>query len=391
MFDAFDTFGTFDDLDVQALSRRPGVKWSRAGRDVLPAWVAEMDFAPAPAVREALLRCVADDLGYPFWVQRPEENPLRAAFAEWMRKRYDCMLDPAYVREFTHVNHALQAILQVATRPGDTVALHTPAYPPFLQTLQNMGRRLLAVPYTRDGDSWSFDAERLADDVRRTGCRVLLLVNPHNPTGRALRSEELRDLADLALREDMLVISDEIHADLVHDPHRHIPTASLGPEVAARTVTLTSASKAFNIPGVRCAVAHIGPAEVREALLTPSQLYGEPGNLGVAATVAAWRDDGAWLSRLRTVLARNSVQVREELPAGVRYVVPDATFLAWLDCRDLDLGTDPCSFFLEKARVMLNDGREFGAEGEGFVRLNFGTSTQLLAEILRRMRTAVGG
>lgn len=384
-------FDMFDDLDVHALSRRPGAKWSRAGQDVLPAWIAETDFATAPAVREALLRCVADDLGYPSWVQRPEENPLRAAFAEWMRKRYDCVFDPAYVREFTHINQALQAVLRVTTRPGDAVALHTPAYPPFLETLQNMGRRLLAVPYTRDADGWSFDPERLAEEVRRTGCRVMLLVNPHNPTGRALRPEELRGLADLALREDLLVISDEIHGDLVHDPHRHIPLASLGPEVAARTVTLTSASKAFNIPGVRCAVAHIGPAEVREALLSPFQLHGEPSNLGVAATVAAWRDDGAWLSQLRTVLARNAVQIREGLPPGVRYAVPDATFLAWLDCRDLDLGTDPYSFFLEKARVMLNDGRGFGPGGEGFVRLNFGTSAPLLAEILRRMREAVGG
>ncbi len=380
----------FDDLDLHALSRRPGVKWSRPAEDVLPAWIAEMDFAPAPVVREALLRCVEDDLGYPAWDQRPDENPIRAAFAERMRERYDCVLDPAHVREFTDINQALQAVLRVATRPGDAVALHTPAYPPFLQTLQDMGRRLLAVPYTPDGAGWSFDHDRLADEVRLTGCRVLLVVNPHNPTGRALRLEELGALAELALREDMLVISDEIHADLVHDPHRHIPFASLGAEVAARTVTLTSASKAFNVPGLRCAVAHIGSAAVREALRSPSHVHGESNTFGVAATVAAWRDGGDWLAQLRPVLARNADQVREELPPGVRYLVPEATFLAWLDCRELALDTDPCSFFLEKARVMLNDGRDFGPGGEGFVRLNFGTSPSLLTEILRRMREAVG-
>ncbi|MEV5949406.1 aminotransferase class I/II-fold pyridoxal phosphate-dependent enzyme [Streptomyces sp. NPDC051993] len=380
----------FEDIELSSLTSRPGVKWSRAEPGVLPAWIAEMDFAPAPAVREALIRCAREDLGYPSWDGRPEEIPLRAAFAERMRERYGWVLDAGHVREFTDINQALQAVLRVATRPGDGVAVHTPAYPPFLATVTDMERRLHPVPYVRADGGWVFDADRLDGELADGGCRVLLLVNPHNPTGRVLPRQELETIAELAERHDLLVISDEIHSDLVHGPNRHIPFASLSPEVAARTVTLTSATKAFNVPGVRCAVAHVGAADVRAALSSPTHLYGEPNTFGVAATLAAWRDGDSWLAELRPVLERNAALVAEELPQGIGYAVPEATFLAWLDCRALDLGTDPYTFFLEKARVLLNDGRAFGPGGEGFVRLNFGTSPALLREILGRMREAVG-
>ncbi|GAA2229358.1 MalY/PatB family protein [Streptomyces nogalater] len=379
----------FDDLDVRALSRRPGAKWSRAQPGVLPAWIAEMDFPPAPAVREALLRCVEDDLGYPSWDGRAEENPLRTAFAERMRARHGWQPDPAHVREFTDINQGLQAVLNVATRPGDGVVVHTPTYPPFLETIASMGRRTHAVPYTPDGDGWTFDADRLDRELREGTSRVLLLVNPHNPTGRVLDPEELRALARLALRHDLLVVADEVHADLVHEPHRHIPFASLGDEVAARTVTLTSATKTFNVPGVRCAVAHVGAAGVREALARPTHLYGEPNTFGVAATLAAWEQGEAWLAELRQVLARNAALVRGGLPAGVGYRMPQATFLAWLDCREPGLEPDPFTFFRDKARVLLNDGRAFGPGGEGFVRLNFATSRSILEDILRRIRESL--
>ncbi|MEV4336752.1 aminotransferase class I/II-fold pyridoxal phosphate-dependent enzyme [Streptomyces sp. NPDC049590] len=376
----------FDDLDVRALSRRPGAKWSRAEPDVLPAWIAEMDFPPAPAVREALLRCVDSDLGYPSWDGRAAENPLRTAFAERMRTRHGWRLDSAHVREFTDINQGLQAVLNAATRPGDGVVVHTPAYPPFLETIASMGRRLHPVPCAPDGAGWTFDTDRLDRELREGTSRVLLLVNPHNPTGRVLRREELRTLAELALRHDLLVVADEIHADLVHDPHRHLPFASLGDEVAARTVTLTSATKAFNVPGVRCAVAHVGAAGVREALARPTHLYGEPNTFGVAATLAAWEHGDDWLARLRQVLARNAALVRDGLPAGVGYRMPEATFLAWLDFREREPHPDPHTFLRDKARVLLNDGRAFGPGGEGFVRLNFATSRDILEDILHRMR-----
>lgn len=379
----------FDDLDVAELRQRPGVKWSKAGPDVIPAWVADMDFPPPPPVRDALVRGLGD-LGYPGWDDHPEDNPLRAVFAEQMRRRYDVVIDPAHVREFTELIQALQAILHVATRPGDAVAMHTPNYPPFLQTLAGMDRRLVPIPMVANGDGWGFDAGRLAGDVARHGCRALILVNPHNPTGRVFRREELAAIAELAVRHDLLVIADEIHAELAYDPHRHIPFASLGPEAADRTVTITSAGKAFNIAGLRCSVAHVGDRRVRKALeAQPPLLFGEVSSLSVLATLAAWREGEDWLAAVRAVLDRNRRLVAAALPPGVHHHLPEAGYLAWLDCRDLGLGPDPAEFFLDEARLMLSHGPSFGPGGAGFTRLNFATSGPILKEILRRFGDAV--
>jgi len=375
----------FDDLDPDELRRRPGVKWSQAAPDVIPAWIADMDFPPPPPVRAALVEALAD-LGYPSWDDHPEHNPLRAAYAERMERRYGLTVDPAHVREFTELIQALQVILHVATGPADAVAIHTPTYPPFVQSL---GRRLVPIPMVDGEDGWSFDADRLEEDVVRHGCRALVLVNPHNPTGRVFRRTELAAIADVAVRHDLLVIADEIHAELAYEPHRHVPFASLGPEAAARTVTLTSATKAFNLAGLRCSIAHIGDRRVREALRAqPPLLFGEVGSLGVLATLAAWRDGDAWLEEARATLARNRALGAEGLPPGIRHHRPEAGYLAWLDCRALGIGPDPAAFFLDRARVLLSSGPDFGPGGEGFARLNFATSGPLLEEILRRLRDA---
>ncbi|MFG3441113.1 MalY/PatB family protein [Nonomuraea sp. NPDC047897] len=380
----------FDDLDLEVLRRRPGVKWAEAGPGVLPAWIADMDFPVPPPVREALTRAVEVDLGYPAWDDQPWANPLNEAFAERMKRLHDWSPDPSHVHHFTELIQALQVLLHLTTRPGDAVAMHTPAYPPFIKTLTDMDRRLVPIPMVDDDHGWRFDADRLAEDVARHGCRAIILVNPHNPTGRAFSRDELARIAEIADRHDLLVISDEIHSDLVHDPHRHIPFAALGPEAAARTVTLTSASKAFNLAGLRCSVAHVGDARVRRALAAqPPLLFGEVNSLGVLATLAAWKDGDDYLAEVRATLARNRERVAASLPTGVRHHLPDATYLAWLDCRGLGLGTDPAAFFLEQAGVMLSGGPGFGPGADGFTRLNFATSEPILAEILRRMRDAV--
>jgi cysteine-S-conjugate beta-lyase len=228
----------------------------------------------------------------------------------------------------------------------------------------------------------------MAEDVARHGCRVLLLVNPHNPTGRVFDRAELTAIAEVAERHDLVVISDEIHADLAYEPHRHVPFASLGPEAAARTVTITSATKAFNLAGLRCSVAHVGDHRVREALAAqPPLLFGEVSSLGVLATLAAWREGDDWLTEARATLERNRALVAAGLPPGVRHHPPEAGYLAWLDCPDL--GPDPAEFFLTEARVLLSPGPDFGPGGEGFARLNFATSGPLLEEILRRLNDAV--
>jgi cysteine-S-conjugate beta-lyase len=380
----------FDDLDVADLRSNPGLKWAEVPPGVLPAWIADMDFPPAPQIRAALLSGIDAGLTYPTWDDRPDLNPLAEAFAERMRHRYGFAPDPSYVREFSELIQALQTMLQVATRPGDAVAIHTPTYPPFLQTLTDMDRRLVPIPLTDNGDGWRHDTDRLAEDVVKHNCRALILVNPHNPTGRVFHRDELVEIAEIAVRHDLLVISDEIHADLTHEPHRHIPFASLGPEVADRTVTLTSATKAFNLAGLRCSVAHVGDRRVRKALeAQPPFIFGQVSTLAVRATLAAWQDGDDWLATLRTVLDRNRRRVAEALPAGVGYRLPEATYLAWLDFRELGLGSAPRPFLLDNAKVLLSNGPDFGPGGEGFVRLNFATSGSLLEEILHRIKVAV--
>jgi len=349
-----------------------------------------MDFAAPAPVREALTRLVTgDDLGYPEWLHNG--TPLRAEFAARMRTRHGWDPDPAYVREFTDIIQALQATLYVTTRPGDAVAMHVPMYPPFLNTPAQMGRTLVPIPLTRGDDGWTFDADAFARDVAERNVRVLVLVNPHNPTGRAFTRAELDALAGIAHRHDLLVISDEIHADLTYEPHRHIPFASLSADAAERTVTLTSATKAFNIAGVRCALAHVGAAWVRDGFdRLPPMLLGDVGQPGVVATLAAWRDGDAWLAGVRERLDANRALLTAALePAGVRVDPPQATYLAWLDFRGLPIEGDPAAYVLDKAKVKLSPGPDFGPGGDGFARLNFATSAAVLTEICDRIAGAL--
>jgi cystathionine beta-lyase len=257
-----------------------------------------------------------------------------------------------------------------------------------------MDRPILPISAVRTGAGWAFDHERLAGDLEAAGgaCRTLLLCNPQNPTGHVFSRGELEDLAALAQEHDLLIISDEIHADLVYEPARHIPIASLGADVAARTLTLTSATKAFNVAGVRCAVAHVGPPALRETWdAQPDHLFGIVSRLGVEATRAAWEDGDEWLSSVVAVLDRNRHLLADLLAArlpAVGYVRPAATYLAWLDFRPLGL-RDPPETVLRDGGVVLYPGPDFGPSGEGFARCNFATSAAVLEAIVDRMATAI--
>jgi cystathionine beta-lyase len=223
--------------------------------------------------------------------------------------------------------------------------------------------------------------------------RVLLLCNPHNPTGRVFRRDELDAIARIAVEHDLLVVSDEIHADLVYRGARHIPFASLSPEAEARTITLTAGSKAFNIAGLRCGLAIFGSDALRRRFLGfERHLRGGLGSLGILALEAAYQHGGPWLATVLAYLASNrdfvAEFVRAELP-GVRHFAPEGTYLAWLDCRTLALAPSPHRFFLERAKVGLSDGPAFGSPGRGFVRLNFATSRPLLTRALEQMAKAL--
>jgi cystathionine beta-lyase len=381
----------FDDLDLDRLSRRAGVKWARAtAAGALPAWVADMDFPVAPPVRDALTEVAAEgDLGYPNW---PDGTPLRAEFAHRMHTRYGWRLDASAVREQTDLIQALQLVLRLSAVPGDAVAIQTPNYPPFLATLRTMGLRTVELPFRDTSTGWVWDLDEVERILRRTRPTVLVLVNPHNPTGRVHTRPELERLAALADDLDLYVVSDEIHAELTYAPHRHIPFASVSPQAAARTVTIASAGKAFNVAGLRCAVAHYGSDELRARRdAEPPDLYGVVSVPAVAATLAAWRHGGQWQDTLMRVLDRNRRRVHavlaERVPAA-RHHQPEATYLSWIDVSGIRID-DPVGTILRTGRVMVDGGAPFGRGGERFIRVNFATSARILDEILDRISTTL--
>lgn len=383
------------ELSIDQLRARRGVKWLRYPADVLPAWVADMDFTVPDAVQEAIQEIVTrQEYGYGNgYGLRDGANSLAEAYSAYMKTQFGWEPDPAGVLPVSELIQAMFAAIYAFSESGDGVAVQTPIYPPFLMAIEQTGRRLVENRLRDDGTRYVVDVEdlkRVVDD--RT--RLLMIPNPHNPTGRVFERGELQALAALAVERDLIVVSDEIHADLVYAGRQHIPFASLGPDVAGRTITLTSATKGFNIPGLRCALMHFGTQALKERFHTvfPERLMGQVNVVGIDATVAAWRHGQPWLKQVMRRLEANRDRLTRflasEMP-DVHYYAPEATYLAWLDCRKLSLPKPPCEFFLERAKVGLNDGVMFGEAGTGCVRLNFGTSAEILEQILTRLAESV--
>lgn len=384
-------FVVLDGLDERSLRFRPGMKWSTPPPDVLPAWVADMDFPVADPVLTSLRQFLdVGDFGYPNWPGGA--SPLREAFAYRMKERYGWCPDPAEVREFTDITHATRTVLELSTTRGDAVAMHTPAYKPFVDTIERLGLRLVPLPMIDTADGWAFDPDDCARRVAESGCRVLILVNPHNPTGRVFTRAELTHVAEWAERHGLLVISDDLHADLTYAPHQHVPFASLDAALEARTVTMYGASKSFSLAGLRCAVAHIGSSTLRRAL-ADGPLPPSINVLGMRATLAAWTEGSDWLRDVVGYLDGNrrlvATTLAERLPV-VRHHVPEATYLSWLDCRALGVGADPAAHFRHRARIELSPGHQYNPGGDGFVRLNFATPAPVLSDILDRLVASVG-
>lgn len=381
--------GSFD-VPIDWLRSKKAVKWHRPGGEVVPAWVADMDYPVAPQIRAAILATLdRGDLGYPDWPIHPLAEP----FSSRMRARYNWASNPEHIRGVTDLIQALQIVISLATQPGDGIVAHTPNYPPFLATIASMGRTLIPAPLRPEGPaSWAWDHDQLAADLTRARAKLLLLVNPHNPTGRVFTRTELHRIAELSERHDLIVVSDEIHAELTHRPHQHIPFASLSPQTANRTVTVTSATKAFNIAGLRTAVAHIGPTQLRRAWdAQPPDLYGATNVLGVEATLAAWAHGHDWLTALSTHLLNQREHLAAHLTgiAAVTMRPPEAGYLAWLDCTRADLPEDPATWFRHHAGIELSPGPDFGPGNRHYARLNFATTTTLLTDITDRINRSL--
>ena len=381
----------FNAISLEALRRRRGTKWTRYPPDVLPAWVADMDFDMAEPIRAGLAGIMeANDLGY---APKLPASGLPEAFAAFAARRFPGWeVAPERMVAIADIVQGIHLAIEAFTRPGDGVCTLTPVYPPFLQAVAETGRRLDHSTMVRGRGRYEidFDALRAAIDDRT---RLLLLCTPHNPLGRVFERDELEALAELAIERDLVVVADEIHADIVYPGFRHIPFASLGPEAEARTVTMTSATKSFNIAGLRCAVVLFGSDRLAERFNAwPERIRGAVSSFGMEATRIAWTECDEWLEALLAHLEGNRdflhAFVAERLP-GMRMEPPAATYLGWLDCREFGLEPDPYRWFLDRARVGFNDGRDFGDGGEGHVRINFATSRAILAQVLERMEEAL--
>jgi cystathionine beta-lyase len=382
------TNSEFDQLSLSELRQRRSYKWQAFPPDVLPAFVAEMDFMLARPIESALATAVTmGDTGYAW--QIPE---LGEALSGFVRDRFAWEIDPADVALLPDVMSGVTEMLRVALKPGDGVVINTPIYPPFFRHVLEAGCQVVEAPLEEGFGGYQLDLDAV-ERAFKSGARGYLLCNPHNPTGRVFARAELEVVAALAARYGVKVIADEIHAPLVLAGARHTSFLSLGDTAAEVGVVLISASKAWNIPGLKCAQLVVASDSMRSMVQRlPEGLASRAGNLGVIATIAAYRDSGPWLDELLEVLDRNRHLLRdllaEHLPP-VRMGPPQGGYLAWLDCRALRLGEEPVDFFLRRGRLALGPGPKFGAPGVGHVRITMATTEAILREIVVRMRAAI--
>ena len=385
----------YDFDQIRARRNTANLKWDTYAEDVLPMWVADMDFvSPAPVVEALRQRVEHEIFGYPVGIhgETNELTEFRRLLVDRLMERYhwqvqpdDLVFVPGVVTGFNKACYAFAA-------PGAGVLVQPPVYPPILEAAENakMIRQDAELSRAPDG-SYAIDWDVFASAIT-TDTRVFLLSNPHNPVGRVFRQDELERMAEICLARGVVICSDEIHSDLVYQDYRHVPIASIDPEIAQNTITLIAPSKTFNLAGLQCSVAIAQNPQLRKKFQDAGKgLVSWVNVMGLAAGQAAYRDGQEWLDQLLIYLEANRDYlydfVRRELN-GITMAKPEGMYLAWLDCREAGLD-NPSDFFLKRARVALNDGATFGRGGKGFVRLNFGCPRRLLEEGLRRMHYAL--
>lgn len=365
------------------------VKWDAYPEDVLPLWIADMDFvSPQPVIQALEERIRHGIFGYP-----GDQPSLNEAFTAWVKNRHGWEIHPDWLVLIPGVVTGFNVAAHTFANAGGSMLVQTPVYPPFLSVPENTALKLQDVELVRRRDgSYTIDM-RAFEAAITPQTRMFLLCNPHNPVGRVFTKTELEQMAEICLRHNVSICSDEIHGDLLFSGHPHISIASLDPEIASRTITLMAPSKTFNIAGLECSMAIIPDPELRQRFLDACKgLVPCVNLLGQTAALAAYLGGEEWLDQTLSYLQANRDflvrYVNEQLP-GIEMGCPEGTFLGWLDCRKASLPQGPYQYFLEHARVALNDGAAYGRGGEGFVRLNFGCPRATLVEALERMKNAL--
>ena len=373
---------------IDELRARTSEKWTAYPADVLPLFVAEMDYPIAPAVAKAMIdRITASDTGY---VGGPGALP--AEFAGFAERRWGWTIDTDLVRTTTDVSVAIVETLRQLIRPGDGVIITPPVYPPFFDLVPEAGGTVVEVPLADDGETWRLDLDGI-EAAFASGARAILLCNPHNPLGLVHSRDSLAALAELAQRFDAVVVSDEIHAPLTHPDTAFTPFLSVSDAAREHGMCVTSASKAFNLAGVKCALMVAASERMRTALDTmPLEVGFRTSLLGLHASIASFDESAdGWLDGTIAAI-RSNLELLESLVTvylpGVRFRMPHAGYLVWLDLRALGWGDDPSARALESARVALNPGPSFGEQGKGFARINVACSPEVLSEAILRIASA---
>ena len=370
-------------------------KWDKTEKifgtaDLLPMWIADMDFAsPAEVIAAVKAKAEHGVYGYATF-----PSSFYAAIIGWMKRRHNWQIEQEWISVTPGVVPAISIAVQALTEPGDGIVIQPPVYPPFFRCVKTNNRKLVENPLRLHNGRYEMDFDDLERKLDPT-VKMLVLCSPHNPVGRVWSQADLHRLADICLKRKIIILSDEIHGDLVFRGYKHIPVASLNPEVAAQTVTFTAPSKTFNLAGLYTSATVISNPELRQKFNTLLEVLSiSEGNVfGIAACEAAYNYGDAWLAELLDYLERNADYladfVNRQIP-DVKVIKPECTYLAWLDFTALGLaGPDLKSFLVHRAKVGLNDGTTFGREGEGFARLNFGCPRVLLQEGLQRIEKAV--
>ncbi len=379
----------FDSLNPKDMRDGHNVKWHLYDEDVLPMWVADMDYPVATEILDGIHKRLNNRIGYPLNAGDPA---LLNAIIEQQHNFGLHGLEPKHLWLIASTVPGLYASVLGLTEPGDEIITQTPIYPPFLSSITDYGRIAKTNPMQHSSAGWLLDFAQLETLVTNK-TKLLMLCNPHNPTGRVFTRQELEQLADFVLRHNLLVVTDELHADLIFEG-THIPFASLSTEIANRTVTLTGPCKTFNTAGLGGAVAITHNLELQSRMKAMTKgIMGHANSLTMAMWLAGLTQAQPWLKDARTYLKSNrdflSQYVNQHFK-NLKYSPPQATYLAWLDFRAYPFAPEAHKYFLTKARVGLNDGPPYGGqEQQGFLRLNFATSKDILKNALDAMRHAV--
>ncbi|MGE5486162.1 MAG: MalY/PatB family protein [Ignavibacteriales bacterium] len=367
-----------------------GVQSQFGEKDLLPMWVADMDFSVPEPVTEALRKRV--EHGVYGYTRRPDSY--FEAIVDWMERRHGWAVRREWICHSPRVMTALSCIVQSFTQPGDKVVIQSPVYHPFARVVLNNGRRLVRNQLLFENDRYSMDLDDLRESLD-SGAKMLILCSPHNPVGRVWTRDELEELGDICLEHNVLVISDEVHADIVFKGHVHTPFASVSEEFSQNTMVCTGPSKTFNLAGMCTSNVIIPNEDLRQAFLTTMDrnnlLFAD--SLGLVAAESAYRYGEEWFEQLLEYLRQNLEFLTKYISKnihGIKVIEPEGTYLVWLDCRGLGMDArDLERFFLKKAGVAMNQGYIFGPGGEGFVRMNIACPRSLLLEGLRRIEEAV--